>query len=172
MKKLDISTNFQTVGGFIILVSLAFVISKFGFATAQSSSSTLSGTYVCLSNSNMSGYVANKTADTNGTAGINQMFTLTFDANNPSQVTLVGLVENKISHYEDASNVATISNASQPNVTLAVTANSPSPYIYKLVASSGGVRDYYIGVTNTGNSLFFMSAPTSTSTMNGACQKV
>lgn len=118
----------------------------------------------------MSGYVASKTNDTS-TAGINQLFTLVFDASTPNQVTMVGLVANKVSHYEQL-NVSTISEATRPNVVLTVTANSPSPYIYKLVAPSGGVTDYYIGVTNSANSLFFMSAPSNTSTMNGACQKV
>ena len=155
-----------------ILISLAFVMSRVENAKAQTSSSAPSGTYVCLSNSNMSGYVANKSNDPAGTAGINQLFTLAFDPATPTQVTLGGLVENKVSHFEDAVSVATISSATQPNSVLTVTANSPSAYIYKLVASSGAVRDYYIGVANGGNSLFFMSAPSSTSTMNGACQKV
>ena len=170
MKNTRLQNIIQGAGALLVLISLAFVLSQTNSVKAQTSGSAPSGTYVCLSNSNMSGYVASKTNDTS-TAGINQLFTLVFDASTPNQVTMVGLVANKVSHYEQL-NVSTISEATRPNVVLTVTANSPSPYIYKLVAPSGGVTDYYIGVTNSANSLFFMSAPSNTSTMNGACQKV
>lgn len=162
----------KVVISFLALVSLAFLMSRMSAATAQSSSTAPSGTYVCLTNSNMSGYVANKTSDRNGTVGINQMFTIVFNPSTPTQATIGGLVANAISNYEDPSSVSTTTSATRPNIVATLTADTPAPYIYKLVASSGGVTDYYIGVTNGGNSLFFMSAPTDTSTQNGACQKV
>ena len=120
----------------------------------------------------MNGYVAMNSADSTATPGINQLFTITFDPSTPTRATIGGLVGNSVSHFEDPTQARTTTTATQPNITASVTANNPSPYIYKLVASSGGVSDYYIGVANSGNSLFFMSAPTNTSTMNGACQKV
>lgn len=162
----------KVIFSFLVLLSLAFLISRMNSATAQTSGTAPSGTYVCLTNSNMSGYIANKTSDTSGTTGINQMFTLTFNPSTPTQVTLGGLVANSISHFENPNTVSTATSATQPNGVATLTANTPAPYIYKMVASGGGVTDYYIGVTNGGNSLFFMSAPTNTSTMNGACQKV
>ena len=160
------------VGILVVVGALAFILSRMGTAKAQSSSSAPSGTYVCLTNSNMSGYISNMTGNISGTVGVNQMFTLAFNSTTPSQVTIVGLVGNTVSHYEDRNTVRTTTSASQPNLVATLTANSPSPYIYKMVAGSGGVTDYYIGVANGGNSLFFMSAPANTSTMNGACQKV
>ena len=172
MNSQSISKFLKTAFGLLILAALAFVFARMNSAKAQTASAAPSGTYVCLLNSNMSGYTANKKADTTGTAGINQLLTLTFDPTTPNVATVGGLVVNKVSHFEDASTVATSTTTASQGGTMTVTADTPTKYIYKLVASSGGVTDYYIGVSNGGNSLFFMSAPTSTSTMNGACQKV
>jgi len=172
MNSLNLTNTSKVMFRFLVLVALAFALSRTKNATAQSSSSAPSGTYVCLTNSNMSGYISQQTGDATGSFGINQMFTLSFNPATPTQVTTVGLVANTISNYENGNKVSTTTSAKQPNVVATLTANTPAPYIYKMVASSGGVTDYYIGVVNGGNTLFFMSAPTNTSTMNGACQKV
>jgi hypothetical protein len=172
MNTQSISNFLKTAFGLLALAAIAFLFSRMNSAKAQTAGTAPSGTYVCLLNSNMSGYVANKTADQNGTAGINHLGTFTFDPSTPNVATMNGVVQNKVSHFENASLVATSTITSNSPVTLTVTPNTPVPYIYNLHASSGGVTDYYIGVANGGNSLFFMSAPIGTSTMNGACQKV
>lgn len=170
MNAVKIKSNAKDFLGIVFLASIAFLIGKSSNVSAQSSSSALSGTYVCLSKSNMSGFDSAKMGNT---VGINQLYSIFIDPNNPTQATITGLVVNSVVNYGGSNNVTTTTSVTQPNITATITPNTPSQGIYKIVANSGEVTDSYGGVVNGGNTLIFMSTSTgSHGTMNGACQKV
>lgn len=170
MKEITIKLDLK-----IVLTTIFFFIALVGFlnsknTNAQTTGGVVTGTFVCLSSSHFAGYIASKTADS-GSAGVNQLFTVSFDAAN-NTATINGLVGNYVNNFEKT-NATTSTSATVASLLVTVIPNSPSPYLYKMVdASKASNNTYYFGLTNSGNTLLFTSAPTSTSTMQGACQKV
>ncbi len=170
MKEITIKLNLK-----IVLTTIFFFVVLVGFlnsknTNAQTTGGVLTGTFVCLTSSHFAGYITSKTADA-GSTGVNQLFTINFDATNNTAM-INGLVGNYVSNFEKT-NATTSTIATAESLQVTVIPNSPSPYLYKMVDTSKASNNtYYFGLTNSGNTLLFTSAPTSTSTMHGACQKV
>ena len=147
------------------LCLVAFVGARTLNANAVTSSAP-SGTFICLSNTNTSGFVTSKTG---ANVLVNQLLQLTFDPNTLTG-TVDGLVTNTVASFEGAA-AQTDSVATGGSTTFTMTADSPSANIFKMVTSTPST--YYVGSTNSGNSLYFMKAPGSAhAAMVGTCQKI
>ena len=170
MKQITINLNLKIVALAVLVLIVVGGMVKSKNLNAQTAGGNLSGTFVCLTSSHFAGYIVSKTADTNN-SGINQLFTVSFDATN-NTATFMGLVANQVSNFEKT-NASTSTIATASSLQATVIPNSPSAYLYKLVDTSQTSNNtYYLGLTNSGNTLLFTGAPNTTSTMHGACQKV
>lgn len=159
---------------FIATVLLGcFTVYKTSVSNAQSSGSSLTGTFACLTSGNYTGFdgVAMSAQRQPNGQGINQLFVWSIDANGTTG-TLQGGINNQVVNYGLAS--ATITNTVMPNTPaeFTITANSPTQYMYKLVGQGDSDQVYYIALTNGGNTALMMQAPGQKQTVNGVCQKV
>jgi len=170
MKKITFKPHIKTVTIVAFAIVLLGLFVKEKTLSAQTTGAVLTGTFVCPSSSHMAGYMASMTADT-GSTGVNQMFTISFDATS-NTATISGLVGNYVNNFEKT-NASTSTVATANSLQVTVVPNTPSAYLYKMIdASKTSNNTYYLGLTNSGNTLLFMGAPNTTSSMHGACQKV
>jgi hypothetical protein len=140
-------------------------------ATAQSSYSAPSGTFACLINANYSGY-NNKTSKSSDAQTVNALLVFEFSATVPNTGNLVASVMNNVIDFERSNPTTKTSTALPYPVAFKLTQITAAKNVYKLVSDTNGDVPYYIAVVNSGNTLLFMSAPSSDKVHNGACQKV
>ena len=166
MQNLTIKINTKAVLGFAIAVAVGALLFKSPAIHAQSSTS-LSGTFACLTNKNASGYTLARTGQDN--QGVNQLFIVNFSG---STGTTTVFVNNTVDNYEE-SNAVTNSNIAS-NFAFDVVSVPQSQYMYKLVQANDTAKPIYVAVTNSGNTLLIMTAPASVASanLNGVCQKV
>lgn len=161
----------QYIGTLTVLVLVALGLSRVATVTAQSSSSAPTGTFSCLINANYSGYNA-KFINSSDDQAINALLVFNFSASTPNTGTLVASVINNVSGFETQSAATSTSTSLPYPVAFTLQQVTAAPNVYRLISDTPGDVPYYFAVTNGGNSLFFMSAPTNNKTHNGACQKV
>ena len=169
--------NMQTATKVILFLATVllgtFTVYKTSVLNAQTSGSTLTGTFACLTSGNYTGFdaVAKSAQRQPNGQGVNQLFVWSIDANGTTG-TLQGGINNQVVNYGLAS--ATITNTAMPNTPaeFTITPNSPTQYMYKLVGQGDSDQVYYIALTNGGNTALMMQAPGNKQTVNGVCQKV
>lgn len=172
MNSLKTQKMVRLIGYFLVLVSLAFIMSRMDFATAQSSSSGPSGKFSCLINANYSGYMSHSTAKVDEREAVNALLVFNFSSTTPNTGTLVAAVINNVSNFERSSPTTTTSTSLPNPVSFTLTQVTAAQNVYRLVSDTPGDVPYYIAVVNNGNSILFMSAPSDDKVHNGACQKV
>jgi hypothetical protein len=165
--KILTSINKKSLIGFAAALLLGFIMFRPPVLHAQSAKS-ISGTFVCLTNKNNSGYINAATGWSE--TDVNQLFTITFNGNTG---TVSGLIINKVKNYE-RNDAYTESEITAKLMPMTVTPNTPAPYMYKLSNPTDQNKPHYLGLANNGNTLFILAAPESIQSpnLNGVCQKV
>lgn len=159
----------QYLGALTAISLVAFGLSRTALVSAQSSSNVPSGTFTCLINANYSGY--NTKFQNSADQAINAILVFNFSSTVPNTGTLIASVINNVSNFETNSARTTTSTSLPYAVAFTIEQVTPASNVYKLTSDTPGDVPYYFAVTNGGNSLFIMSAPTNNKTHNGACQK-
>jgi len=163
--------SLKFLAAFIGISLVAFGLSTVNPIRAQSSSNVPSGTFTCLINANYSGYISKTTSSTDSQS-VNALLVFNFSSTVPNTGSLVASVINNVSNFERASPTTSTSTSLPNPVAFTLTQTTAAQNVYKLVSNTPGDVPYYIAVVNSGNSLLFMSAPSSDKVHNGACQKV
>ena len=117
-----------------------------------------------MQNKNFGGFVSAKTG---GTQTINNILLITFTSGS-NTVSIKG-VANQVTNFERA-NPGTVTTFFDTPSTATYTATTITN-LFKVTDPTDPVNgDSYIAVVNSGNTLLFMGAPTTTSTDNAICQ--
>lgn len=131
------------------------------------SNNTLAGTYACLLNKNLGGFVKAKTG---GTQGINAILLLTFT--DGSNVVSFRGVSNQVSGFEGTTPQTVTTVYDQVGNTINYSATNIAN-LYKSTDPADAANGIaYFAVANSGNTLFMMGTPTTTSTDNAVCQRL
>jgi len=149
----------------IIITQLIYLLTKEVKATSVT---TLSGTYGCLYNANFAGFFARTKSDPTSFPIVNSLFTMTFTQGS-ANVSFRGIVNSVNTDFEGntAINVPDTSYSG----TATYTANSPASNFFKITDTSTETSlDSYFLVVNSGNTLMFLDALTSSRNASGVCQ--
>ena len=165
MTNLTINVKLDSKVFFIFFVAIASLFFIFNVKEVKAvSTNSLSGTYGCLQNKNFGGFVSAKTG---GTQAINNILLITFTSG--SNTFSIKGVANQVTNFERA-NPATVTTLFDTPATATYSATT-IPNLFKVTDPTDPVNgDSYIAVVNSGNTLLFMGAPTTTSTDNAICQ--
>lgn len=151
-----------------LVVSSAF---KSTTTVAQSTPS-LSGTFGCITNTNIIGFVTASTGSKNS-VDINDLYMMTFDS---ATGKIYGMnTRNYVNAFEtsSASNTATVYTFALSSTTLSFTQDSNSPYVYNIVDSRNpSYSKSQVALVNGGNTLLVLGEPTTNAAYTGVCQKV
>jgi hypothetical protein len=160
---INVKLDLQVFAIFFLAVASLFFIFSSKEVRAVSTTS-LSGTYGCLQNKNFGGFVSAKTG---GTQSINNILLITFTSGS-NTVSIKG-VANQVTNFERA-NPGTVTTLFDTPATATYSATTITN-LFKVTDPTDPVNgDSYIAVVNSGNTLLFMGAPTTTSTDNAICQ--
>lgn len=165
MTNLTINLKLDSKVFFIFFVAVASLFFIFNVKEVKAvSTNSLSGTYGCLQNKNFGGFVSAKTG---GTQSINNILLITFTSGS-NTVSIKG-VSNQVTNFERA-NPGTVTTLFDTPATATYSATTITN-LFKVTDPTDPVNgDSYIAVVNSGNTLLFMGAPTTTSTDNAICQ--
>ena len=165
MTNLTINLKLDSKVFFIFFVAVASLFFIFNVKEVKAvSTNSLSGTYGCLQNKNFGGFVSAKTG---GTQSINNILLITFTSGS-NTVSIKG-VANQVTNFERA-NPGTVTTLFDTPATATYSATTITN-LFKVTDPTDPVNgDSYIAVVNSGNTLLFMGAPTTTSTDNAICQ--
>jgi len=165
MTNLTINLKLDSKVFFIFFVAVASLFFIFNVKEVKAvSTNSLSGTYGCLQNKNFGGFVSAKTG---GTQSINNILLITFTSGS-NTVSIKG-VANQVTNFE-RTNPGTVTTLFDTPATATYSATTITN-LFKVTDPTDPVNgDSYIAVVNSGNTLLFMGAPTTTSTDNAICQ--
>ena len=165
MTNLTINVKLDSKVFFIFFVAIASLFFIFNVKEVKAvSTNSLSGTYGCLQNKNFGGFVSAKTG---GTQAINNILLITFTAG--SNIASIKGVGNQVTNFEGSS-PGTVTTLFDTPATATYSATTITN-LFKVTDPTDPVNgDSYIAVVNSGNTLLFMGAPTTTSTDNAICQ--